>query len=68
LDSPEDHGNRAVQYDVNAFVLDAISIKITPFMLDSYAHEYDDLVRIREAHAIEVDTLRNNNRSLSAKV
>lgn len=37
-------------------------------MLDAYAHEYADLVRAREAHAIEMDTLRNNNRALAAKV
>lgn len=37
-------------------------------MLDAYAHEYADLVRAREAHAIEMDTLRNSNRVLTAKV
>ncbi|KAG1752948.1 rab-GTPase-TBC domain-containing protein [Suillus lakei] len=71
LDSPEDHINdsdKSVKYDVDAFVLDAISMKITPFMLDTYAHEYEDHVRIRDAHAIEIDTLRNSNRSLSAQV
>ncbi|KAG1751548.1 rab-GTPase-TBC domain-containing protein [Suillus paluster] len=57
-----------VKYHVDAFVVDAISMKITPFMLDTYAHEYDDLVRARDAHATEIDTLRNNNRSLSAQV
>jgi len=36
--------------------------------LDAYAHEYEDLVRVREAHAVEVDSLRNNNRSLLARV
>ncbi|OAX42542.1 RabGAP/TBC [Rhizopogon vinicolor AM-OR11-026] len=71
LDSPEDHGDspdKNVQYDVDAFVLDAISVKITPFMLDSCAREYEDLVRVREAHATEVDSLRTNNRSMSARV
>ncbi|KAG2126289.1 rab-GTPase-TBC domain-containing protein [Suillus clintonianus] len=68
-DSPEDHGPaKSVTYDVDAFVLDAISMKITPFMLDAYAHEYEDFVRARDAHAIEIDTLRNSNRSLSAQV
>lgn len=37
-------------------------------MLDAYAHEYADLVRAREAHAIQMDTLRNSNRALTAKV
>lgn len=71
LESPEDHvagPDKSVKYDVDAFVLDAISVKITPFMLDTYSHEYEDLVRTRDAHAIEIDTLRNNNRSLSAQV
>ncbi|KAG2342914.1 RabGAP/TBC [Suillus weaverae] len=71
LESPEDQitgPDKSVKYDVDAFVLDAISMKITPFMLDTYSHEYEDLVRTRDAHAIEIDTLRNNNRSLSAQV
>lgn len=34
-------------------------------MLDAYAHEYEDSVREREAHAIEMDNLRNFNRNLS---
>ncbi|KAL4073899.1 rab-GTPase-TBC domain-containing protein [Scleroderma citrinum] len=56
------------QYRVNNFIRDAGSLKITPFMLDAYAHEYHDLVRKREAHAVEVDNLRNTNRALTAKV
>ncbi|KAG2111230.1 rab-GTPase-TBC domain-containing protein [Suillus discolor] len=71
LESSEDHitgPDKSVKYDVDAFVLDAISVKITPFMLDAYSHEYEDLVRTRDAHAIEIDKLRNTNRSLSAQV
>ncbi|KAI6040280.1 rab-GTPase-TBC domain-containing protein [Pisolithus marmoratus] len=56
------------EYRVDDLVQDAISLKITPFMLDAYAHEYHDLVRKREAHAIEVDNLRNANRALTVKV
>ncbi|KAG2055445.1 RabGAP/TBC [Suillus hirtellus] len=70
-ESSEDHitgPDKSVKYDVDAFVLDAISVKITPFMLDAYSHEYEDLVRTRDAHAIEIDKLRNTNRSLSAQV
>lgn len=37
-------------------------------MLDAYAHEYQDTVREREAHAIEMDSLRNINRGLAAQV
>ena len=55
-------------YRVDEFVQDAVSLRITPFMLDTYAHEYDNLVRMRDAHALELDNLRSNNRSLMAQV
>lgn len=55
-------------YRVDEFVQDAVSLKITPFMLDSYAHEYEDLIRIRDAHALEVETLRQSNRNLLTQV
>lgn len=57
-----------LQYQVDKFVMEALQLKITPFMLDSYAHEYDDQVRTREAHLVEMDTLRNTNRHLTAQV
>ncbi|KAI9059232.1 RabGAP/TBC [Trametes sanguinea] len=57
-----------VKYRVDEFVQDATSLRITPFMLDSYAHEYEELVRARDAHKIEVDTLKNANRQLAAQV
>ena len=57
-----------VVYQVDRFVQDATAIKITPFMLDSYAHEYEDLVKSREAHLVEMDTLRNSNRQLTSQV
>ena len=53
---------------MDAFVRDAVHIKITPFMLDAYAHEYEDQLRAKEAHAIEMDSLRASNRQLSAQV
>ncbi|KAI0051237.1 RabGAP/TBC [Auriscalpium vulgare] len=55
-------------YRVDDFVQDAISLKITPFMLDSYIHEYNEMIRVRDAHAEEVDTLRTTNRKLSNQV
>jgi ecotropic viral integration site 5 protein len=45
-----------------------MSLRITPFMLDSYNHEYLEMVRVREAHAAEMDTVRNHNRQLSAQM
>jgi hypothetical protein len=55
-------------YRVDDFVNDAMSMRITPFMLDSYGHEYQEMVRAREAYAAEMDALRNHNRQLSAQV
>jgi hypothetical protein len=49
-------------------VEDAAALRITPFMLDTYAREYDEMVRVRDARAIEMDELRNSNRSLSAQL
>ncbi len=57
-----------VEYDIDRFVQDAVSMNITPFMLDQYATEYAELVRTRDAHAIEMDNLRNTNRTLQAQV
>ena len=45
-----------------------MSLRITPFMLDSYSHEYHEMIRAREMHAAEMDTLRNHNRQLSAQM
>ncbi|EIN11809.1 RabGAP/TBC [Punctularia strigosozonata HHB-11173 SS5] len=56
------------KYKVDSFVQDAIALRITPFMLDAYAHEYEDMVRARDAHAIEMDELRNSNRALLGQV
>lgn len=62
-ESPE-----AKMYKVDEFVSDAVGLRITPFMLDSYAREYNDMVRVRDAHAVEMDLLRNSNRNLAAQV
>lgn len=55
-------------YRVDEFVEDANSQRITPFMLDSYAHEWSEMLRVREAHAMEVDALRTSNRVLLQQV
>jgi hypothetical protein len=55
-------------YRVDDFVNDAMSLRITPFMLDAYTHEYSEMIRAREAHAAEMDSLRNHNRQLSAQM
>ncbi|KJA19900.1 hypothetical protein HYPSUDRAFT_43775 [Hypholoma sublateritium FD-334 SS-4] len=57
-----------LRYHVDEFVNDAASLNITPFMLDSYRHEYEDLVRETNKHAVLIDELRSSNRSLSNQV
>ena len=37
-------------------------------MLDTFAAEHRETLRIKEAHTLEVDALRNSNRNLSAQV
>lgn len=63
----EDEGGKP-RYLVDDFVGDAMSLRITPFMLDSYNHEYLEMIRAREAYAAEMDALRNHNRQLSVQV
>lgn len=57
-----------IRYRVDEFVQDAISLRITPFMLDNYAHEYEELIRARDAHKIEMDNLKAQNQRLSSQV
>jgi hypothetical protein len=59
---------RDKNYRLNEFIADSAALRITPFILDSYAREYDDMVRVRDAHATEVDELRNTNRGLMSQV
>jgi ecotropic viral integration site 5 protein len=61
-------GSDGNDYAIDQFVQDAVSMNITPFMLDQYATEYTELVRTRDAHAIEMDNLRTANRNLQAQV
>ncbi|TRM69972.1 rab-GTPase-TBC domain-containing protein [Schizophyllum amplum] len=55
-------------YKVDEFVQDAVSLRISSFMLDSYAHEYEEMLRETNKDAIEKDELRSTNRMLAAKV
>jgi len=42
--SSDDADQNAPKYRVDEFVNEAASLRITPFMLDCYRHEYEDLV------------------------
>ena len=68
LASAEGQAEADARYRVDEFVQDALSLRITPFMLDNYAREYEELVRARDAHRIEVDGLKAANHRLSAQV
>ncbi|KAK0212657.1 rab-GTPase-TBC domain-containing protein [Desarmillaria ectypa] len=64
-ESGDPHG---VKYNADEFVNEAVSLRITPFQLDTYGHEYDDIMREANKHKVEMDELRTVNRNLSAKV
>jgi len=66
--SSGDSGQNLPKFRVDEFVNEAASLRITPFMLDCYRHEYEDLVRETNKHAVQIDELRNTNRSLSNQV
>ncbi|KAK0504584.1 rab-GTPase-TBC domain-containing protein [Armillaria luteobubalina] len=68
VQSTESGDPREVQYNADEFVDEAVSFRITPFQLDTYGHEYDDIMREANKHKVEMDELRTANRSLSAKV
>ncbi|KAG5342672.1 hypothetical protein C0989_010640 [Termitomyces sp. Mn162] len=64
----QDQSEEKVAHDVDAFVQDAVALHITPFMLDSYRHEYEDRLRETNKHLTEMDELRTTNRALSSQV
>lgn len=47
---------------------DAFQFKITPFMLDSYASEFAEQVKLATSHRREVEELRRENRNLQIHV
>ena len=55
-------------YRTNEFVRDAFDVKITPFILDTFAGEFDVQVRAANAHRREVEALRLVNRNLASRV
>ncbi|KAF6760265.1 rab-GTPase-TBC domain-containing protein [Ephemerocybe angulata] len=68
LPSPPDTDEKHQAYNVDAFVQESVSVNITPFMLDCYRHEYEDLMRETNRHNQMVDELRTMNRQLSQQV
>lgn len=68
MEPEEGEKSEEPKYKVDEFVSDAVSLRITPFMLDSYSREYEDMMREVNKHAIQIDQLMNTNRALSAQV
>ncbi|CCM01156.1 uncharacterized protein FIBRA_03204 [Fibroporia radiculosa] len=66
--STGDNAQDNAKYNVDQFIKDGFALKITSFMLDTYAQEYDEMIRVRDANVIEMDSLRNSNRNLSIQV
>ena len=60
--------SQQARYRVDEFVQDAMGMRITPFMLDSYAREYEELIRARDAHKLEMESLKQTNQRLAAQV
>lgn len=60
--------NLTAAYQADRYVQDALRVRITPFQLDNYASEWEELRRQQTAHAVEMDTLRQQNRSLQSQV
>ncbi|KAF8161110.1 rab-GTPase-TBC domain-containing protein [Crassisporium funariophilum] len=66
IQHPEDRiEGSGAKYRVDEFIQDAAALRITPFMLDCHRHEYEDLVRETNKHALQIDELRSSNRMLS---
>ncbi|KAG8759266.1 GTPase-activating protein [Serendipita sp. 396] len=53
---------------IDDFIRDATALRITPFQLDGYAGEYIEMRRAQTAHLMEMDSLRNENRMLKARI
>jgi hypothetical protein len=55
-------------YRVDVFVQDATSVKITPEMLQQYASEWEEKVRLEKEREAELESLRLQNANLQQKV
>ncbi|KAF8332648.1 RabGAP/TBC [Cantharellus anzutake] len=57
-----------VHYRADLFIQDAMRVKVTPFLLDTFASEWEELRRAQNAHTMELESLRAANRSLTERV
>ena len=55
-------------YHADALIRDACAITISPETLATYTAEFDEKTRLEKARELEVDTLRQTNTTLSARV
>ncbi|TFK20761.1 RabGAP/TBC [Coprinopsis marcescibilis] len=56
------------RYRIDEYVHESVSVPITSFMLDSFRHEYEDLMRETHKHKNLIDDLTTNNRQLTQQV
>ncbi|GAA98933.1 hypothetical protein E5Q_05621 [Mixia osmundae IAM 14324] len=64
----DNHEHDAIRYRAYEFVREALQIKITPHLLDTFASEWEAQLRQQNAHSIEVEQLRAINGKLSNQV
>jgi hypothetical protein len=50
------------------FAREAVQVRITPHLLDSFRSEYDSICAEKNAHRVEVEGLRHINSQLSVQV
>lgn len=55
-------------YRADMLVQDACAVNITPAMLKTYAAEWEDKTRLEKGLAMELETLKSSNTSLTLKV
>ncbi|KAH6913979.1 rab-GTPase-TBC domain-containing protein [Coprinopsis sp. MPI-PUGE-AT-0042] len=65
---PGDGEEGPPKYRVDEFVQEAVSVNVTPFMLDSFRHEYEDLMRETHKTKTLIEELTNSNRQLTQQV
>ncbi|KAG9009335.1 GTPase-activating protein [Tulasnella sp. JGI-2019a] len=67
-DLASDGAEARPSYRADEFVQDAFNVRITPFMLDNFAAEWQDIKRAANAHAVELDNLRTANRAMTIQM
>ncbi|KAF8252458.1 RabGAP/TBC [Wilcoxina mikolae CBS 423.85] len=62
------NGGEKEVYRANNLISDAMTIKISQEVLDTYEHEWEDIERTKRDTEVEIETLRRSNANLQNKV